>query len=203
VVRRILLYFEGAKPLREAFHVFLAPLIGAARARHMSLRLVSGGDTISTLTKFAIALETETDAIALVLIDSDSPKTVDDSPVDFVSQRWHVAVPEGVREDQIQFMVQVMEAWFLAQKEKLAAYYGTGFSRSALPGNPHVEEVPKSDVLNGLSQATRHTQKGCYHKVRDAVPLLSDLDPGRVREAAPHCDRLLATLERLVDGSVS
>ena len=63
-------------------------------------------------------------------------------------------------------MVQCMEAWFLADKEALEGYFGSGFSRNALPQEPEIEAVAKADIEHGLREATRRTSKRRYGKVR-------------------------------------
>ena len=97
-------------------------------------------------------------------------------------------------------MVQLMEAWFLADRDALRAYYGQGFHENRLKGDPaNVEQVTKDDVLNGLKRATEDTQKGKYHKVRHGRDLLARVDPDRVRKAAPHCDRLFRELDAAIN----
>jgi hypothetical protein len=88
-------------------------------------------------------------------------------------------------------MVQLMEAWFLADPEAVEAYYGkAGFSSKTIGGTQDVEAVPKSEVLRRLKAATKDTSKGAYHKVRHAPRLLELLDASRVTERAQHCREL-------------
>ena len=94
-----------------------------------------------------------------------------------------------------------MEAWFLADRQTLASYYGERFVSNALKPNPHVEEIPKADVLECLKQATRKTQKGAYHKTAHAPHILASLDPDKVRKAAPECDRLFSEILAELDTS--
>lgn len=69
---------------------------------------------------------------------------------------------------------------------------------SGLPDRRHVEEVPKSQHIPALEAATRHSQKGLYHKTRHLPDLLGRLDAAKVRERAWHCDQIFVTLsERL------
>ena len=94
-------------------------------------------------------------------------------------------------------MVEVMESWFLADRQALQTYYGSEFHSQALPQNPRVEEITKRDVLEGLKKATSSTKKGAYHKTRHAPSLLEKLKPAMVRKAAPHADRFWVYLEAL------
>jgi hypothetical protein len=101
----------------------------------------------------------------------------------------------NVDQNQVFWMVQIMEAWFLADREVLKNFYGSDFHEKSLPGNPHVEEVPKGDVLSSLKLATRNTKAGQYHKTAHASKLLSLLSAEKVAAVAPNCRRLLETLE--------
>jgi len=82
----------------------------------------------------------------------------------------------------------------LADKDKLQESYGRDLLRARLPANPRVEEIPKADVLKGLTEATRDTQKGEYHKTKHAPDLLQLIRADRVRAAAPNCQRLFERL---------
>jgi hypothetical protein len=95
-------------------------------------------------------------------------------------------------------MVQTMEAWILADAEALAAFYGNSFNSSALPGAVDIETVDKPRLEQALTQATRRTQKGEYHKLRHGPKLLALLAPAKVRARARHCDRLFSFLGQLL-----
>jgi hypothetical protein len=83
-------------------------------------------------------------------------------------------------------MVQVMEAWFLADVSALRAFYG---DRLQVGWNPKVEEIPKDDAL-----ATLKRFGGEYHKTKHAPKLLAVIDPTTVRNAAPNCERMFRAL---------
>ena len=94
-------------------------------------------------------------------------------------------------------MVQVMEAWFLADRQALADYYGQGFLAGSLPGQPKIELISKPDVFSALQHASKNTKtKGEYHKTRHGFDLLELIDPNRVRAASVHAERLLMVLQR-------
>ena len=97
-------------------------------------------------------------------------------------------------------MVQVMEAWFLADRPALAAYYGPDFNPGSLPANPNPEDIPKTDVETGLRNATRRCAKGRYHKGNHPPELLLLIDPEKVRRACPHFARLVDFLRARVAG---
>lgn len=85
-------------------------------------------------------------------------------------------------------MVQAMEAWFLADRDALAAYYGQGFRLSALPfDEKHIEAIPKDDLVPSLENCSRTTRtKGEYHKTRHGFALLAKIDPAKVETGSPH-----------------
>ena len=91
-------------------------------------------------------------------------------------------------------MVQVMESWFLADKDALEAYFGQGFRRQALPANPNVEQVSKQDVERGLERASDGTGKGRYRKGADSFGILERLDPAKVREGSCYAERFVQAL---------
>ena len=104
--------------------------------------------------------------------------------------------PAGAADDNAHLMVQCMEAWFLADKDALAKYFGGGFNWNALPGRPDVENISKSDLQNGLKNATKQCKpKGKYHKGRHSFAILTELDPKKVIAASPHAARLVAVLK--------
>jgi hypothetical protein len=97
-------------------------------------------------------------------------------------------------------MVQMVEAWLIADPDALAEYYGRGFRRGALPKRGDVERIPKDELLNTLVHATAKTQKGRYAKIRHCADLLGLLNQDRVRQRAHHCDLLFTTLTARIRG---
>ncbi len=68
-----------------------------------------------------------------------------------------------------------------------------------LPTRVEKEKVPKTDVFDGLKNATRLTKtKGKYDKGRHSYAILGLLDAGEVVAAMPHAYRLVATLKNKV-----
>lgn len=198
MVKEIRVYFEGDNALRKGFNNFLKSEIDLARQRDLRFNLISGGSTAETIKDFMTAARTHTDAINIVLIDSDKPDN--GNLIAEVKQRasWDTEAGAEIQDEQIHFMVQVMESWFLADRNALKKYYGQGFREGQLPGNQNVERISKSDVVNGLAKATRNTAKKKYHKTRHAPDLLSSLDIDKVCSNAPSCNRLFHSLRSLI-----
>ncbi len=144
-----------------------------------------------------VAVKKDSDLFHFLLVDSEGPPG--SNPTEKVRQHdhWDNAVGSQVTDEQIHFMVQVMESWFLADKPTLGKFYGQSFMVNRLPGSLDVEQVSKADVLSGLALATANVSKGKYHKTKHAPDLLTLIDAAKVRGTAPHCDRLVNALERL------
>ncbi len=126
------------------------------------------------------------DRVAVLLVDAEAPVTFLD-PWTHLNTRDGWTRPSGATNDQCHLMVQVMESWFLADREALANFYRQRFRPHALPGNPRqVEQVSKRDIENGLERATRDTSRGRYHKGQHSFAILASLDPAKVTAASPH-----------------
>lgn len=96
-------------------------------------------------------------------------------------------------------MAQTMEAWFIADLPALQNFYGQNFNSNPIPGTANVEQINKQVLNASLVEATRKTQKGVYHKIKHGSELLKRIDSGKVRHAAPHCERLFIKLTRQIE----
>lgn len=133
---------------------------------------------------------------ALLLVDSEDALR-SDSPIEHLERRDGWSFEALADDGEVHLMVQCMENWFLADKDALASYFGQGFHAGALPKSQHVETVSKHDVIAGVVRATKQCKtKGAYRKGAHSFKILAAIDPGKVREAAPHADLLLSHLEQ-------
>lgn len=173
---------------RKAFHVFFDRLLGD----RPKPRIIASGSRDQAYRDFSQSLSDGSTTFSLLLVDSEDPvpagKTVAEHLQD--RDRWTSPLPEG----QVHLMVQCMEAWFLADKAMLAEYYGDGFTTSALPRNPDIEDVPKADVFRGLERATAKTSKGTYHKTQHGFDILALLQPGPVQQRSRFAAEFFAIL---------
>ncbi len=136
-------------------------------------------------------------AFNILLVDSES--RVSQPRWEHLRRQDRWQVPD-LPEEHCHFMVCTIEAWLVADPEALAAYYGQGFRRNALPAQTDVETVEKEALISALNRATERTQKGKYHKIEHCSAILKRLDPARVRSRARHCDLLFKTLEARIAG---
>lgn len=209
MVRKVFFYIEGGgnpdadTALREAFRKFFKELDDLGRENEFALNYKLGGSRRLTYEIFRYAVEQDPNSIHLLLVDSEAPvgefgkcwKHVKERPGD----GWDR--PEGVDDTYCHLMVQAMEAWFFADPDALAGFYGQHFQRSALPRTKNVEQIPKLRHLDALEAATKQTQKKRYHKTRHAPELLKRLNVAKVRAAAPHCDRIFTAVAEKITGS--
>ncbi len=140
------------------------------------------------------------DAFPILLVDSEAPVAHTD-PWEHVRLRaddgWQR--PDGASEDQIHLMVQAMEAWFHADKQKVQEYFGQGCRLASLKSRQDVDNIPKADLFAGLQMATRDCpKKGEYSKGQHSFEILALIDPAKVRDASPvHAGRLFDVLDRI------
>lgn len=189
---------EGKARLRQGMSVFLRSLRVVAGGKGLNWKIVACGGRNEAHGAFLNAAKTAPDTFNLLLVDSEAP--VARSPRVHLEQRdgWRLA---GTPEDRIHLMIQVMEAWIIADAEALARYYGQHFLTNALPRSRSLEAVKKERTYNALKHATAKTQKGAYHKIGHAAVLLEIIDPTTVRRRCPSCDRLFVTLTRAIDAA--
>lgn len=184
--------------VKRGFRAFLSDIANVCKTKRVRLHVVACGSIQSSVEDFKLALRTHPDAFNVLLVDSDGPVQV--GLVQHLIARVGWNLHGTVAEENCHLMVQVVEAWLVADPAALQHFYGQGFNSNSLPKNPKVEEIDKRTLYSSLKAATRKTQKGEYHKVRHGPELLKRVDVSMVRSAAPHCERLFATLEQKIDG---
>ena len=156
-------------------------------------RVVASGSRHQAYDQFKTA-HVQQNEVAMLLVDAEGPIASADS-WQHLQSRDGWSRPHNASNDQCHLMVQVMESWFLADREALASFYQQRFRPQALPGNPRqVEQISKKDVDDGLERATRATTKGLYHKGRHSFEILASLDPAKVTAASPYAKRFVQTL---------
>lgn len=179
---------------REGFRDFFckAGLMG-----HMP-QIVASGGRMKAFKDFRKALKKAgAEDFIVLLVDSEDSVGVEESSWAHLKRRDNWDKPVAATDDNAHLMVQCMESWFLADKDKLATFFGDGFHRKALPARPEVEDISKKDVLDSLKAASRHCgKKGKYDKGQHSFEILASLDPAKVTAASPHAKRLIETLIR-------
>ena len=160
-------------------------------------KVVRGGSRKQTFDQFAADIvERRPDVTPLLLVDSEAPVSPDHSVWQHLQARDGWDRPIGAGDDDAFLMVQVMETWFLADRDTLRNYFGAQFAENALKQWPELEAIPKQTVFDALDRATAKCQKR-YAKGKVSFELLARVDPTRVETACPHARALLDRLKSL------
>ena len=193
------LYIEGGgegKDLRARFREGWKKFFNTAGVGGRT-KIVRGAGRRQTFDRFATAVsDSSPGTIPFLLVDSEGPVVPGHSVWQHLHARDGWIRPEGAGDDRAFLMVQVMETWFLADREALRSYFGTGFGENVLRAWPNLENVPKPKVLEALGRATASCRKR-YSKGRVSFELLAQIDSARVEAACPHAKALLNELRAL------
>ena len=194
------IYAEGGGPgwlydtlVRTAWKAFFE---GAGLAGRMP-RVVRGEGRLQTLDLFATAVtHPRPGELPLLLVDSEEPVAAGHTVWQHLKARDNIDRPQGAGDDQAFLMVQVMETWFLADRDSLREYFGAALREQHLRQWPVLEDVSKPTVFTALKQATA----GCtnrYAKGKVSYELLGKINPALVETACPHAKLLLDRLRSL------
>ena len=73
--------------------------------------------------------EYNAESFSALLVDSEGEVDEKETPKTYLQKISAKFDFKNVEENQCHLMAQMMESWFLADKEKLAEFYGQGFNR--------------------------------------------------------------------------
>lgn len=204
----IVVYIEGGgdqketrAKLRRGFEAFFDETKQRALEKGIQLRILLCGGRNCAIDDFQVALLKHPDALSLLLVDSEGPVTCASPREHLRRQGCDPGQRERVADDRCHLMVQTMEAWLIADRERLAEYFGKGFHEKSLPKNPNVEQIDKQALAKSLQNAAKRTSKKGYDKTRDAPRILERIRASMVRAKARHCDRLFKTLTECIDSA--
>ena len=193
------LYIEGGgegKDLRARFREGWKKFFGSAGVGGR-MKVVRGTGRRQTFDRFATAVsDSAPGTIPFLLVDSEGPVAPEHSAWRHLRARDGWTRPAGAGDGQAFLMVQVMETWFLADRETLRSCFGAKFRESVLKTWPDLEDVSKSTVLEALERATTLCRKPCS-KGKVSFELPARVDPARVEAACPHARALLDKLRAL------
>lgn len=175
---------------REGFGKFLEK----AGLKNKMPRITACGGRQSAYKDFRNALDkAKPGDVIILLVDSEAPITeTDDNVWKHVLQRegdkWES--PRAATAKHLHFMVECMEAWFMADKQCLAAYFGQGFDANQLSKRTNIENIPKLELMLGLENATKHCKtKAKYDdkggKGEHSFELLGRIDPKKSWQHRP------------------
>lgn len=187
---------------RKGFAEFLEK---AGFKRPSKPSIVACGSRDDTFDSFATAIRYGEEA--LILVDSEvhvqpchqQGKPNQWKPWNHLKQRDNWDKPANADDTQCHLMVQCMEAWFIADRQMLASFFGQHFTENQLPDAANaIESISKEKLYDALAKATRSCQKGQYGKGEHSFKLLALINPANVISASPWVKRFFDTLkERL------
>jgi hypothetical protein len=189
---RLVIHAEGGGDAEHTHALFRRAWVSffARAALPRRPRVIPGGGRDQTIANFLQALEdADPETRPLLLVDSEGPVEPDQTAWEYLQTHGGSRIPASAR-DQVFLMVQLMETWFLADRETLRRYFGRGFRENVFRAWPDLEAVPKNTVLRTLEQATADCRKP-YAKGKVSFDLLGQVNPALVENACLHAKQLL------------
>ncbi|MGD9826312.1 DUF4276 family protein [Desulfobacter sp.] len=193
---QVKIYVEGGgdqKKLKTACRKAFSKFFEKAGFKGHMPKFIACGSRQNAFDDFRTAVNSSPNGdIAFLLVDAESSVNIQykDIPWSHLKQRDDWDKPDRASDHQAHLMVEVMEAWFIADKETLIDFFGQNFNRNALPKQSDIEAISKNDIFNGLKSATSATQKGIYSKGAHSFTILENIDPQKIFKASPWAERL-------------
>lgn len=221
MVTDIALHLEGGgqtsetlAPFRQGMSAFLKPVVEEARKRKIRWRIIPCGGRKQAFDSFCDALESEPNAFHILLVDAEEPVTKKEWQHLQERQDDQWERPSNAKDEQCHLMIVTMETWFLADPEAIKEFFKfkKGFDASALPvvtppPKPPkfatvLEAMGKDVVLDIFKKATKRTSDAQYEKIKHGAKLLARIDPAKVRQQCPACDRLFWELGKAMGATI-
>lgn len=201
MVEGVNIYFEGDKRLRPGFHRLLAPQINRWRQQHAKFKLIPGGSRGETIKDFLRSCKSQPSDLNVLLIDAEGPVPNATAFVARLRSERYWDSEANCEDDQVNFMVQTMEAWFVADQQALVSHFGSRFNANALPSPQNAESIAPSALVDAIqhgliSLTHRGRNRRRYDKVADGVKLLGLIDHSTVGRHCPHFKRLIDFLDQ-------
>ena len=200
MVRRVVIHFEGDKDLRAGFGKLFGNHIERARQNRIRFDMIAGKSNAETVKDFLRSCRLNPSDINILLIDSEGPApSAADALRELRSRSYWDANAAPEEDERINFMVQAMEAWFIADPRALARHFGNGFGAGSLPNPQNAESVSPNGLTDSINQALRAIggrRRRKYDKVRDGARLLALINEATVRRNCPSFGRLMDFLSR-------
>jgi len=192
---------EGSTSIRECrrgFEIFFGKMLqGRDKAS-----ITPGGGRSQAFKLFCATLQNlgEGDHVVL-LVDSEGAIAESEDPWDYVRLRngdqW--LKPELAKADDLHFMVQCIEAWFLSDIPNLSNFYGPDFKPDKLPkpiNDKDIEKHPKDKIFSGLRAAVKPCNPDGYAKA-DAFEIIKLIHPDKVCKVSYFARRLKQRLHAI------
>lgn len=145
-----------------------------------------GTDVWNTIKRFSKSIENaNANQLYILLIDTDVFKNAINTDEYIINVKAKLPNAVKVKDSQLNFMVQCMEAWFLADTVALKTHFKKKFNIKQ-----DVEKI--ENPVKWLRDKTKSYTKGGH-----APRLLSLINPQKVCDRAPHGKRLFDTLNKI------
>lgn len=149
-------------------------------------KIILGGGKTFTIDKFKNnKLQAD---MSLLLIDLDKPENEIENDLkenNLVNSR-----------EDVFYMIQEMESWFLSQPEILDFFYGKDLNHKLI--SEKIIKKNAQDFSNPddeLKKLTRNTKRGEYHKIKHAIELLKLLDAKKLQDEFSQFKKLILKLK--------
>ena len=231
-MKKVVIYVEGGgdaksqrDELRMGFDSLFRTQKEAARKNGISLRFVPSGGRGEAYKNFCTAMDQSSSTQHLVLlVDSEEPIPAEIDTKDEASRKsddeanakarvQHLVNRDGwsfkgVEPSHVHLLVQCMEAWILADPEKIKEFYKKNFRENTLPRLPNLETEAKTSIYSKIAAATKDTQKGEYSeannaKITHASKLLGMIRPDLISVRCPRFKTFVKWLDEVVSPSTS
>lgn len=194
MVERITIHFEGDGRLKPGFRNLFARHVNRAREKRIRFKMIAGGSNAETVKGFLISCRKNPSDFNVLLVDSEGPAPSASDAIRALRSRSYWDRSAAVDDGQINFMVQAMEAWFIADRRALTNHFGNRFNADSLPNPRNSESIPPQGLTDSINQALRASAarrgRRRYDKARDGARLLELLDESTVRQNCPSFGRL-------------
>ena len=194
MVSRVVIHFEGDVRLKPGFRKLFERHANRARGNRIRFDLISGGPNAETVKDFLRSCRQNPSDLNVLLVDSEGPAPSAAAAIQGLRSRNYWDANAAVDDGQINFMVQAMEAWFIADRRALTSHFGNRFSADGLPSPRNAESMPVEQLTDSINQALRAVggrRRRKYDKARDGARLLESLDETAVRRNCPSFGRLM------------
>lgn len=193
---------DGQDRLRQGFDTLLDSQKQAARRKSLRWQLGLYGSRNEAFKAFRDATSKMHVDLAVLLVDAEEP-VADNTPSGRLA---HLKARDGwdfesVDPSRVHLMTQCMEAWIVADPDKLEEFYGQGFKKNVLPKRQVLDEEPKANLYSSLEAATKGTKKGSYGKVTHASEILKRLRPSVVTTRCVSFQQLTQWLDAAIGGA--
>jgi Domain of unknown function (DUF4276) len=200
---KVIIYIEGGgdgQLLDTLFRQGWTQFFQSAGLAGKMPKVVRGKGRRQAFELFAKAVASQREnELPLLLVDSEEAVAQGHTVWQHLKARpgdgW--ARPRSATNDQAFLMVQVMETWFVADRDALRTFFGNCFNGSKIPAWPNLESVPKQRIYDALHRATAKCREKPYAKGKVSFELLRTILPAKVENASPHAKALLDRLRLL------